>query len=262
MIGIYKIVNKKNKKIYIGQSNNIGYRKKRHLQALETDSHFNTHLQKAWNKYGKGNFKFEIIEECTINELDDKEKYWIKHYNSANFNYGYNMAYGGRDGSNLTEESKKKISETLKGHIVSEETRKKIKEKRKTQTNTNKGKKFSDEARQNISLAHIGIKLSEETKKKVSENNARYWLGKKRDIETIEKMKKKLKQRPMTQEWRKQLDIARNQKQSMYEIHKDIIPKIKKMMDSGATQKEISLKLNINYSTIRNIVRKCIRSVK
>jgi len=46
-------------------------------------------------KYGIDNFSFEVIEECSLEELNDKEKYWIKYYDSHNSSNGYNLTDGG-----------------------------------------------------------------------------------------------------------------------------------------------------------------------
>jgi len=48
-------------------------------------------------KFGLENFNFDVIEECSLKELDKKEKYWIKYYNSTDPNKGYNLTDGGKD---------------------------------------------------------------------------------------------------------------------------------------------------------------------
>ena len=88
MIGIYKIENKINGKIYIGQSNNI----KRRLYEHKTRDQLP--VEKAIQKYGVDSFTFEVIEECPIEKLDEKEEYWISYYNSYGKN-GYNCNEGG-----------------------------------------------------------------------------------------------------------------------------------------------------------------------
>lgn len=90
MIGIYKITNKINGKVYIGQSIDIERRWKEHIQRDRTNTSL-IHL--AIIKYGKDNFDFDIIEECSQSELNEKEQYWIKYYNS--FENGYNLTRGG-----------------------------------------------------------------------------------------------------------------------------------------------------------------------
>lgn len=66
MIGIYKITNKINGKIYIGQSINIERRWKEHI----FDNRKNSLIHLAIIKYGKENFSFEVIEECNQKELN------------------------------------------------------------------------------------------------------------------------------------------------------------------------------------------------
>ena len=93
MIGIYKITNLINNKVYIGQSINIEKRWTRH----KSDSkHKHEPLYKAIRKYGLENFKFEVIEECSLIQLDDLEVKWIKYYNSCNYKFGYNISDGGK----------------------------------------------------------------------------------------------------------------------------------------------------------------------
>lgn len=89
MIGIYKITYKKDGRTYIGQSVNIEHRLKEHKKC-EGDSY----IHRAIKKYGIENFSFEIIEECKISKLDEREKYWISFYNS--FNCGFNQTPGGQ----------------------------------------------------------------------------------------------------------------------------------------------------------------------
>lgn len=88
---IYKITNTINGKIYIGQTNNFYRRMREHKNLLNANKHFNRHLQYAWNKYGEENFTFEMIEECEIDKLNEKEMYWIKKLHAASNRYGYNI---------------------------------------------------------------------------------------------------------------------------------------------------------------------------
>ena len=90
MIGIYKIENKINGKIYVGQSICIERRWEEHLYH---SSHCSL-LKYALEKYGKDNFIFSVIEECVQSDLDEREIYWINYYNS--YKSGYNLTRGGR----------------------------------------------------------------------------------------------------------------------------------------------------------------------
>ena len=107
MIGIYKITNKINNKIYIGKSINIKERWSEHIrESLLSEEKWNlnkrgeqTPIHKAIRKYGKDNFIFEVIEECTKEELNNKEIKWISYFNSTSSDIGYNLTLGG-DGYN------------------------------------------------------------------------------------------------------------------------------------------------------------------
>jgi group I intron endonuclease len=98
MVGIYKITNLINNKNYIGQSINIQRRLGEHKYRPfnEKDDGYNTPLYKAIRKYGLENFSFDIIEECSPDQLNAKEIFWIQHYNSYIKNgKGYNLTRGG-----------------------------------------------------------------------------------------------------------------------------------------------------------------------
>lgn len=99
--GIYYIENLINNKKYIGQSNNIKDRWRRHISELNKNKHHNDYLQKSWNKYGENNFMFEIIEYCSIENLDDREQYWIDFYNTMDRDFGYNLKTGGQNGGSI-----------------------------------------------------------------------------------------------------------------------------------------------------------------
>ena len=95
MVGIYKIENKINKMCYIGQSVNIERRLKNHKkEAFNSNSNaYNCPLYQAFRKCGLENFDFSILEECSINDLNKKEEFWIKYFDSCN--NGYNQTIGG-----------------------------------------------------------------------------------------------------------------------------------------------------------------------
>ena len=162
MIGIYKITNKINNKIYIGQSNDLKRRKNEH-RCIEHET--NKSLKKAYIKYGLENFGFEVLEECKLQELNDKEKYWIELLKPQ-----YNRTSGG-DGS--------------PNHKVSEETRKLLKQKGKEFWNNLNEETKQKIINQNLKGPAIGHKVSKETRKKLREAN----LGKVQSKETIEKRK-------------------------------------------------------------------------
>lgn len=104
MIGIYLITNLINGKVYVGQSVDIHRRYTEHLRsgqpdkyAMKNERDINTPIHKAMQKYGVDNFALTILEECLKEELNDKEKYWIKYYQSNEKDKGYNLTDGGQE---------------------------------------------------------------------------------------------------------------------------------------------------------------------
>ena len=90
MAFIYKITNDINDKVYIGMTTrSIEVRWKEHIR------HSSQFIDAAIQQLGKEHFKIEVIEECSEEEVDEKEIYWIKFYNS--YEEGYNITLGGRD---------------------------------------------------------------------------------------------------------------------------------------------------------------------
>ena len=107
--GIYRIYNKITNKSYIGQSRFLERRRKDHFQYGDNKSYINRAIKK-----NPQNFTWVVLEYCDINELDEKEKYWIKYFNS--YKDGYNCSIGGNSwkGENhpnakLTEENVRQI---------------------------------------------------------------------------------------------------------------------------------------------------------
>ena len=139
--GIYMIKNNINNKVYIGQSKNIY---KRFLEYRK--NRFNTHLSRAISKYGLENFFVFVLEKnISLDNLNDKEQYWIDYYQSYNVDYGYNM---------------RPIAESMRGYKHSESTKKDISNKMLGNTNA-KGNILSDTTRKNISDSKKGWKPSE-----------------------------------------------------------------------------------------------------
>lgn len=94
---IYKITNTINGKSYIGQIiQNVKERFYQHCATKCSKAVSNMAIHRAIKKYGKSNFTVEVIEEIDSANLNDRERYWIKYYNS--YNNGYNSTKGGQDG--------------------------------------------------------------------------------------------------------------------------------------------------------------------
>jgi group I intron endonuclease len=130
-------------------------------------------IKNAIKKYGKQNFKKEIIEHCeNINHLMERERYWLNYYNAGNDLMFYNLnnlSSGGSlpgeknyfYGKHHSSEAKQKIRESKIGKTHSDETRKKLRI-------SHTGKKLSTETKQKLSLAKKGRVFSDEHKKKLS----------------------------------------------------------------------------------------------
>jgi group I intron endonuclease len=174
--GIYKIVNKLNSKSYVGSSSNLNKRWYSHIFRLKKNTHHSSKLQNSFNKYGIENFLFELIEECPKELLLEREQYWIDTLNS--YVNGYNSTpragnNGGlsketieklkkiHTGKKMSEEARKKMSESRKGRKLSEETKEKLRK-------TSKGRKHTEEARKKMSESRKGAVVTEKVKKTLS----------------------------------------------------------------------------------------------
>ena len=114
--GIYKITNKINGKVYIGQSVDIERRWKEHRQRPfnSNSKQYESPLYRAIRKHGLDNFTFQVVEEGLPSELNDKETYWINYYDS--YSNGYNLTLGGdtsEHNAKLTHEQINKIKNYL-----------------------------------------------------------------------------------------------------------------------------------------------------
>lgn len=95
---IYKITNTLNGKIYIGQTiQNIKERFYQHCALKCSKDVLKMAIHKAILKYGKQNFSIEVIEEVESENLNEREIYWIKYFNS--YKNGYNKTLGGQGGN-------------------------------------------------------------------------------------------------------------------------------------------------------------------
>lgn len=152
--------NKINGKIYIGQSCNLNVRW--HPISYKDCSYFYNAIQ----KYGWDNFEHVILEDSlSIEEADQKEKYYIEKYNTLNRDYGYNLKSGGQNGgSQYTDSVRKKMSESTKKSYTQE-----LINKRKSDAL----KQWSDEnfkkSRCGKNASMYGHHHTEEAKKKMSE---------------------------------------------------------------------------------------------
>ena len=181
-------------------------------QYIGRDSHNNPNyygsgpaIKNAIKKYGKENFKKEIIEECSSFEnLVEREEYWLNYYDAGNNKTFYNLHNYGKGGSsdksgkkngmygkNHSYETKLKIGNANRGRLVSSETRRKLSEAGRVRIYSNDtlqkmsesrkgekhhfyGKKLSTNHREKLSKVRLGVKhknsWSKESRRNQSEN--------------------------------------------------------------------------------------------
>ncbi len=151
-IGIYKIKNKINNKVYIGSSKNLTKRMRLHRQRLNGNYHENRYLQSSWLKHGETNFHIEIIEICDVDILLDREAYWIEFYKSYNKDFGYNIC--------------RIPKHTRLGLRASPETLLKMSIANGGQNHPNWGKKLSQTHIINMSIGNLGVKRPNSGRKK------------------------------------------------------------------------------------------------
>jgi len=142
---IYKTTNLVNGKIYVGQhytSADDGY--------LGSGTYFKSILK----EFGKENFIRETLEFCTKQDLNNKERYWVKKLKANDPEIGYNRTVGGQTGWDGKEHP-------MFGKHLSDEWKQKI-------SKSQKGQHRSSKTKQKISQSKKGILRSNETKKKIS----------------------------------------------------------------------------------------------
>lgn len=168
--GIYKITSPTGK-IYIGQSVNIKRRWVDH-RSMPKSSKGNL-LYNSFLSHGVDSHKFEILERCSKEKLNERERYYIEKYDTFETEHGLNLTKGG-DHAVLSKRTRDKISRAKKGkpipHLIgfkhSQDTKEKLAELAKGNTNW-LGKNHSEETKEKLRQANLGKKLSEETIEKL-----------------------------------------------------------------------------------------------
>jgi group I intron endonuclease len=177
--GVYKLTNKLNEKIYIGQSQNIKQRWK---------DEFNYHrapkiLQLAIDKYGSKNFSKEVLIECSLENIDMYEIVYIRLYCSWKKEYGYNRCYGGKTNRGFKYENGK-YKPPMKGKTHTEETKKIMSQKHTGKNNSMYGvHKFGIEA------PNYGNHHTDEVKNQISKTMTSIAIERARNPKYIEKLR-------------------------------------------------------------------------
>jgi group I intron endonuclease len=165
MHSIYIITNTVTGKSYIGQTVDPKKRWSQHRTYAKNNPTQGIHI--AMNADGLENFTFEVIETCeTLKQANAREVELIALRNTLEPN-GYNRDRGGA-GLNPSEETRTRISESLKGHEVSEETLAKLSESHKGQVAWNKGMKGLGAGRKDS--PEVRARKSEAARKRVAEH--------------------------------------------------------------------------------------------
>jgi group I intron endonuclease len=132
--GIYKIVNKSNGKYYVGSSKDIQDRWIQHKADLRNNNHKNDYLQNSWNKHGETTFDFVVVENVDKKDLLLVEQKYLNIVKTEK-DKCYNLKFIA-EGGDISDYSRNKISKFHKGKILSEETRRKISESTRKAMNT------------------------------------------------------------------------------------------------------------------------------
>lgn len=192
MIGVYLIRNVANGMFYIGSSVNINDRFSTHISKLKSNMNQNKKMQIDFNLFGRESFVLEILEECCVSELRQKEHEYILKLKPT-----YNVFLPDSTGLNKTyigemtpkkiklkreKERKEKIKQERKitgespygiefSKMMSEKTKKHwdslSEEERRLKNKYKFGRVFSEETKQKLREAKLGRKLTEETKLKI-----------------------------------------------------------------------------------------------
>jgi len=149
IIGIYKITSP-TKKIYIGQSSNIYLRWNKYMREDCADQ---PRILRSLKKYGPQNHIFEIIEECSLEQLNEREIHWGIFYKVLE-EKGLNCRLGNGSGA-CSEETKLKMSKSRLGQKRTQNTKNKM-------SKSHLGKQYK-----------LGYKLTQEIKDKISSKSTR-----------------------------------------------------------------------------------------
>lgn len=172
MIGVYKIVSRKDGRVYIGSSQNIEYRWHRHKRALRADIHENIFLQRLWNRYGESEFDFVVIQECAADERLQLEQHYLDVTDSKINILSKSRIGGNRLGISHTEETRAKLSRALTGRKLAPEVvegmRVRLAGKPTPMEGWNRGKSLTEEHRQRIGMANKGKVRSPEVRARIS----------------------------------------------------------------------------------------------
>ena len=253
--GIYKITNTKTNKFYIGSSINIENRWRQHKYSLRNNKSSNKYFQNSWNLHGEIYFLFEIIEICPKDKIIilSREQFYIDTlqplYNMqkiASSSLGIKRSNEYKEKmkiskSNISIETKNKMSKSHLGKKLSKVHKEKIKLYSNSEKHKEKIKNYWNnipiEQQEKLSKSHLGKKLSENTKSKIGKKSKSNWENIKKDNIKLNNIKQK---------------ISQNRKKKLLE---EEINLIKTLYNSGQSIRSISKELKHDRSVINRIIK-------
>jgi hypothetical protein len=274
---IYKITNLLSGKIYIGKDskNNPNYYGS------------GVAIKEAIKRLGKDNFRKDIIEYCTPENINEREIYWIEQTNCRDLSIGYNLAPGGDGGGNLyayhpdADGIRARISKTLKKTMSTPEYREKCSirvrefmnrpgmrehfskiqkevqnrpEIKEIISRTHKGRKRSESTRQNIKNGQIRYSSNPENREKIMERINRGMNSPERLKERSESLKGiGFRKSPYTEEERSKMSETTKTLWDDPEYRKKATENRRKALDEGRGRKsgeEIEKQREMQYKKL------------
>lgn len=170
LCGIYCIRNLVNDKKYIGKSINIRQRIYNHIGGLRSGDtkRENQYFINSWNKYGKNNFEYFILEIIDINRDDideftkERELFWIKFFMTTDDNYGYNLRMDSATNMIVHQSTREKYRERNKKRYQKQEERDKVSKWATKFWAENPDKK--EQMKDKVSKKHTKYKIEQYTK--------------------------------------------------------------------------------------------------
>lgn len=119
--GIYEIRNINNNKVYVGKTVNFKRRYNTYKSAYKTKraSHINGYLMSAIDKHGANSFRFTMIEACSVEEMSERELFWMVEMGSTDPLKGYNLRMDSSTGMITHQSTRDKISKRVRSEYAS-----------------------------------------------------------------------------------------------------------------------------------------------
>ena len=159
VVGIYLLQHRETLRSYCGQSRDVLSRWKSHCSGGKKA----VGIAAAIRDEGVDSFTFRVLEECSVSELNEREVWWIEHYDCVE-PHGWNRNSGGGAPTHVSEKTKEKMRLAKLGKVRGLFPP----EVRANMSAAQKGKTHSPESRAKISAAHKGKTISPEHREQIS----------------------------------------------------------------------------------------------